>query len=102
MPWFWQAVFLLIFCVPLIILFAYSAWDIVRRHDLKVVYKALWFVVLIVFPIVGPLVYLVIRSPGSAEHELAVAEDQVAAHQAGPAAQAGPGSVREQRGGQVL
>jgi hypothetical protein len=96
MPWFWQAVFLLIFCVPLIILFAYAAWDIVRRPDMKGLVKALWLVALCVFPIIGPLVYLVIRAPGSAAQELALAEERAAA------GQAGAGSVREQRGGQLL
>jgi heme/copper-type cytochrome/quinol oxidase subunit 2 len=96
MDWFWQALFLLIFTVPLIVLFAYSAWDVVRRRDAGAAFKALWLVGFIVFPIVGPLVYLVIRSPGSAEQQSALAEERASAGM--PAA----GSVREQRGGQVL
>jgi hypothetical protein len=96
MPWFWQALFLLIFTVPLIVLFAYSAWDVVRRRDAGAAFKALWLIAFCVLPVIGPLVYLVIRAPGSAEQERALAEERAAA------GRAPVGSVREQRGGQVL
>jgi hypothetical protein len=97
MPWFWQAFFLLIFTVPLIILFAYAAWDVVRRKDAGAAFKALWLLGFCVFPVIGPLLYLVIRSPGSDAEAMALAEER-----AGAAGMPAAASVREQRGGQVL
>jgi hypothetical protein len=84
MDWFWQALFLLVITVPLIILFAYAAWDVVRRDDAGAAFKALWLVAFCVFPILGPLVYLVIRGPGSPEKDRMIerAEEQEAARRA--------------------
>lgn len=127
MPWFWQAFFLIIFCVPLIILFAYAAWDVVRRSDIGLWLKLLWLVGFCVLPVVGPLVYLAIRPPGTTAQERALAEsgpgrtselealadlhdrgkltdeefERAKGQYVGPAAPT-PSSVREQRGGQLL
>ena len=74
MPWFWQVVLLMIFVVPVIVLFAYAVWDIIRRHDIGVGYKALWLILFCFIPIIGPLIYLVIRPPGTTAQERALAE----------------------------
>ena len=34
--WFWEAVLLLCFTIPVIVLFAYAVWDVIRRHDASV------------------------------------------------------------------
>jgi hypothetical protein len=65
MPWFWQALLLLIFTVPVIVLFAYAVWDVIRRPDAGLVLKAVWLVAFCLLPIIGPLVYLLLRPPGT-------------------------------------
>jgi hypothetical protein len=125
--WFFPALMLAIFVVPLIILFGYSVYDVLRRHDIGVALKALLIVVFAVVPIIGPLVYLVIHPPGATASEEALAAggkskaDELVAladlHDRGKLsdqefdhvksqhvydAHGVPGSVREQRGGQLL
>jgi len=65
MPEFWQTVFQIVIAVPLIVLFGYAAWDVIRRPDASVVLKLVWLVVCCIFPILGPLVYLVLRPAGT-------------------------------------
>jgi len=60
----------------MILFFAWVAWiwvliviigDLFRRHDTSGWAKALWVIVLILFPFVGVLAYLIINSKGMAE-----------------------------------
>ena len=125
MPWFWQAVLVAIFVVPVILLFGYAMIDVIRRPGMGGAVKALWLVAFCVLPIVGPLVYLVINPPGSREMEerLAGGESSRAAELSSLASlhdqgkltdeefrqakeqsinSGMPGSVREQRGSQLL
>jgi hypothetical protein len=129
MPQFWQTVFQIVIAVPLIVLFAYAAWDILRRPDASVLLKLVWLVVCCLFPILGPLVYLVLRPAGTtaaleqgaagaaasasslgelaelhdrgklSDHEYQVAKDR---YLGTDASEVVPASVREQRGGQLL
>jgi hypothetical protein len=129
MPWFWQALLLLIFVVPVFVLFAYAVWDVIRRPDAGLGLKAVWFVAFSLLPIIGPLVYLMLRPPGTTaaqrDPELAasVATSQGLAtlaelHDRGKLTDheyqiaksrevgvdldpVGPASVRQQRGSQV-
>jgi hypothetical protein len=129
MPQFWQTVFQIVIAVPLIVLFGYAAWDIIRRPDASVLLKLVWLVVCCIFPIIGPLVYLILRPAGTTA-ELQQSAAQTAAsvsslwelaelHDRGKLSDAEfqvakdrylgadpsdvvPGSVREQRGGQLL
>jgi Short C-terminal domain/Phospholipase_D-nuclease N-terminal len=48
--------------------------DIFRSHDLSGVSKALWFVFVLFIPLIGVLVYLIVR--GSSMHERAVHQVQ--------------------------
>jgi phospholipase D-like protein len=127
MPWFWQAVLFVIFVVPVIVLFAYAAWDVIRRHDAGVGQKALWLILFCVLPIAGALIYLVIRPPGTTAQQARLADgtetaagqlmaladlhdrgkltDQEYEHAKAQHVGVGdirPDSVREQRGGQLL
>jgi hypothetical protein len=125
MPWFWQAVLVAIFVVPVILLFGYAMIDVIRRPGMVGAARALWLIAFCILPIVGPLVYLVINPPGSREMEerLAGSESSRAAelsslaslHDQGKLTDEEfrqvkeqsiyggmPGSVREQRGGQLL
>ena len=73
MPWFWQGVLLLIFTVPVIVLFGYATWDVIRRHDANLAVRALWLIAFCVLPIIGPLIYLVIRPPGTTADQRRIA-----------------------------
>ena len=125
MPWFWQALLVAIFVVPVIFLFGYAMLDVIRRPSMGVFGRVLWLVAFCIVPIVGPLVYLVINPPGSREMEerLAGGESSRAAELSSLASlhdqgkltdeefrqakeqsiySGTPGSVREQRGSGLL
>jgi hypothetical protein len=74
MDWFWQAVLLLMFTVPVIVLFAYAVYDVLRRQDAGLAVRAIWLIVFCVVPILGPLVYLVVRPPGTTAQQRAGTE----------------------------
>ena len=123
--WFFPALMFAIFVVPVILLFGYALLDVVRRPGMGVAARALWLIGFCVLPIIGPLVYLVINPPGSRDMEerLAGGESSRAAELSSLASlhdqgkltdeefrqakeqsiySGSPGSVREQRGGQLL
>jgi hypothetical protein len=127
MNWFFEVLMLLIFVVPLIVLFCYAVYDVVRRHDIRVLHKSLWLIAFIVIPIIAPLVYLVIRPPGTTAQEAAMAGDEASRtkelmdladlHDRGKLTDAEfehvkaqhvdanygrPATVKEQRGGQLM
>jgi hypothetical protein len=125
MSWFWQAVLLAIFVVPVIVLFGYAVFDVIRRTGMGFAARALWLIAFCIVPIVGPLIYLVLNPAGSRAMEERLAGDETSRaselqslaslHDQGKltdeefrqvkeqSISAGmPGSVREQRGGQLL
>jgi general stress protein CsbA len=62
----------------MILFFAWVAWiwvlvmiisDLFRRHDTSGWVKALWTIVLIVFPFIGVLGYLIVNSQGMADRQ---------------------------------
>jgi hypothetical protein len=61
---FWHAIFFFLFVAPLLLLWGFALFDIFRRHDLSGVMKALWLVVVLVFPWIGTLIYVVTRPRG--------------------------------------
>src|SRR3954454_2605063 len=63
--WFFSAAMLAILVVPIVVLFGYALYDVLRWHGIGPIVKALCIIGFCVFPIVGPLVYLVLRPPGS-------------------------------------
>ena len=73
--WIMEALLLVIVVVPLVVLFGYAVFDAIRRHDIGVAHKAIWLIVFCLVPIIGPLVYLVIRPPGVTAQENALAGD---------------------------
>jgi len=124
MPWFWQTFLLLLVTVPVLTMFAYAAWDVVRRPDFAVFARGIWLLAFCFVPIIGPLIYLAIRPPGTTATERAMAEGGTSAadelvrladlhdrqkltdteYQAAKAQHLGPGSgqpesVMQQRGG---
>jgi hypothetical protein len=58
---FWQAFFLLLIWVPLIMLWAAALVDVFRRPDISGGLKVLWVVIIFVIPWIGALIYLATR-----------------------------------------
>jgi hypothetical protein len=53
--------FLLLIWMVLFMTWAFTIWDIFRRHDIHGGAKAGWFVLIMVLPFVGTLIYLGFR-----------------------------------------
>ena len=70
---FWSMLWFFFFFI-FIYLFIVLLSDIFRSHDLSGWGKALWVIFLVIFPLVGCLVYLIAR--GGSMHERAAAEAQ--------------------------
>ena len=70
---FWT-IFEIFLWVILIWILIYVFIDIFRSHDLSGTAKALWFVFVLFIPLIGVLVYLIVR--GGSMHERAVKEAQ--------------------------
>jgi hypothetical protein len=49
--------------IPLLIIWVLVLVDIIRRRDLGTGSKVLWALAALVFPIVGVIVYLIVRPP---------------------------------------
>jgi hypothetical protein len=82
---FWEFLWLLVIWTPLALLWGVALVDITRREDVGGGTKALWAVVIVLLPFVGPLIYLFTRSVGVAE------EQRVEAARARPEPGAEPG-----------
>jgi hypothetical protein len=52
--------------------------DIFRSHDLKGWAKAAWVILVIIFPIIGILAYLIVRGDKMRAHQVEVTDDQEA------------------------
>jgi hypothetical protein len=76
---FWQVLWVLLVIVPLTIAWAFSVFDIFRRHDLSGWGKAGWFAVVILLPWLGTFLYLIFRPAAVTAEE---ARAQSAARQA--------------------
>jgi hypothetical protein len=66
---FWEAFVLLMIYVPLLLIWGTSILDIFRRDDIGGVSKALWLFTVIVLPLLGTLIYLIVRPPGATQRE---------------------------------
>jgi hypothetical protein len=66
---FWEAFVLLMIYVPLLLIWGASMLDIFRRDDIGGVSKALWLVTVVVLPLVGTLIYLIVRPAGATRGE---------------------------------
>ena len=72
--------------------------DIFRSHDLSGWGKALWFLFVLIIPLIGVLVYLIVRGDSMHERQLrqASAEDQAARAYIQQAAADSPASTADQ------
>ena len=50
--------------------------DLFRSHDLNGWVKALWFIFILIFPLIGVLVYLIVRGGKMHEHQVRDAQAQ--------------------------
>ena len=66
MDWFWLMIWWFLFFAFLMILFQIFG-DLFRDHEASGWVKAAWVVFLIVFPLIGALIYLIARGKGMAE-----------------------------------
>ncbi len=48
--------------------------DIFRDHEMSGWAKALWILVLVLFPLIGSLIYIIVRGPGMAQRSAAASE----------------------------
>jgi hypothetical protein len=62
------------FLVMFIWLFIAIVSDLFRDHELSGVAKAVWVVGLVIFPLIGSLVYLIVRGGGMAQRSAAQAQ----------------------------
>ena len=68
---FWDAFFLFLIYVPLIMVWGFAVFDIFQRDDLGGGAKAVWLVCVVLLPFVGTLIYLLFRRPGGTPEERA-------------------------------
>jgi hypothetical protein len=55
--------------IPLILIWILTLVDIVRRHDLGGGSKALWIAATFIVPVIGPIVYFVVRPAATSASE---------------------------------
>ncbi|MEA2009375.1 MAG: SHOCT domain-containing protein [Actinomycetota bacterium] len=58
---FWQIFLILAIFVPLIMLWVFTLVDVFQRPDLSGIAKALWAIAVVLLPLVGMLVYFILR-----------------------------------------
>lgn len=97
MDWsFWDVIwttFVVFVWISVLVMYFHVVIDVFRSHDLSGWGKAGWLIVLLVLPLIGLLIYTIVRGPGMAERsvrdELARAEQIQAVYGGGadPAAQ---------------
>lgn len=62
----WSLVLIYFLFFALLLIF-WVVLDIFRSHDIGGWSKALWLILLVIFPLIGVLAYLIARGPGMAE-----------------------------------
>jgi len=70
--------------------------DIFRSHDMSGGMKALWIIALILLPYLGVFIYLIVRGPKMAEHNMARAKAQDEAARTYIQSVAGPASAADE------
>jgi hypothetical protein len=63
LAFFWSAFMLLFIFIPLILFWIFALADMFRRTDLTVVGRVVWLIVIIMLPLLGPIIYLLVRPP---------------------------------------
>lgn len=63
---FWELIFVLLIFVPLIMLWIFALSDLARRADISGLAKALWAIAIVFFPLVGMVIYFIVRPSDAA------------------------------------
>jgi hypothetical protein len=58
---FWQVFFILMIFVPLTMLWVFTLIDLFRRSDLSGIATALWAIAIVLLPLIGMVVYFILR-----------------------------------------
>lgn len=74
----WSIIWFFLFFMWLMLLFQVTA-DIFRSHDLSGGMKAMWLLLVLIFPYLGVIVYLLFRGGKMHEHQVAAVHQQQAA-----------------------
>ncbi len=64
--WFFGTLILLFVFIPLVIVWVFTLLDLAIRNDLRGWQIAMWLLVIILFPLIGVLIYFLVR-PDSPE-----------------------------------
>jgi hypothetical protein len=72
---FWPAMLVLFVWVPLVMAWVFVFFDLFRRDDMSGPSKALWLVVVVLFPVFGTVAYLARRSARTPAPDAASGED---------------------------
>ena len=56
-----QWILLIVFVIPVVILWGYAIVSLIARHDLGIGGKLLWLVAILALPIIGSVLYFMLR-----------------------------------------
>jgi hypothetical protein len=68
-----QWIFLICFIVPVLIMWGYAIINLFSRHDLDVGPRLLWLLLILVLPLLGAIVYFMLRPAPQEQHRRAQA-----------------------------
>ncbi len=71
-----QWILLLVFIIPVVILWGYAIVSLVGRHDLGIGAKALWLLAILLLPIIGSVLYFMLRPAPQEQNRRAQARHQ--------------------------
>ena len=60
MDWFWHALLVCFVIIPATVLWLAIIVELIRRHDLSTWGRIGWLLVILIFPVIGSLTYLLI------------------------------------------
>jgi flagellar biosynthesis/type III secretory pathway M-ring protein FliF/YscJ len=58
---FWEVFIVLMIFVPMVLLWIFTLVDLFQREDLSGVAKALWAIAIVLLPLVGMVIYFIVR-----------------------------------------
>ena len=68
-----QWILLIVFIIPVLIMWGYAIINLFSRHDLDVGPRLLWLLVILVLPLLGSIIYFMLRPAPQEQHRRAQA-----------------------------